>query len=274
MTHQPNFRRVAHSSRLRLEPTAEATQVAEDNRNKSFVPAKSPALVDSLARCQLRVKTVSPALVLAYSEIQFGQYRGQSFKWLLENAAGYAVGLIESVRKEGRANDSPLGVNKHKFVEYATSFPEISEALEDRELNNAAESKAKTTGDDGERLVGFSTYHRMSRKALFDSDDKQHKSFVRFVLKKTNCIPGSQMQHFRDYCVRRQQQNTERQTSPADSKPSTSKPPTADDADDDETDVEDEELLAAVRVIESQYYFIFWSFFPVFPCILLSTTGF
>jgi hypothetical protein len=284
MAHQPHFQFVASSTtQLRLEPTAEANQVARTNKNRPFCPAKQPGLVESVARYQLRGKTITLMLILACSELQFGQYRGKSFKWLLENAVGYAVGLIESIRKEGRSNDSPLGVNKQKLVEFTTSFPEINRALEDRELHTAAEAMVKATGDEGERLVGFGQHYRMSRKAVYESADREHKSYVQYMLRKTDCRPGTNMQQFRDYCMRRQQQQGEHQKQSTPSQQASSQstssqpappldssessqpgpstlsqpaPPTGLSQSDEETDMEDEELLAAISLIESQYYLL------------------
>lgn len=43
----------------------------------------------------------------------------------------------------------------------------------------------------------------MGWRQLFDSSDKEHRSFVRnFVLKKTDCMPGSRLQQFQAYCRR------------------------------------------------------------------------
>ena len=36
-------------------------------------------------------------LILANSQLQFGKYRGKTFRWLLENDVGYAVRLVSSI---------------------------------------------------------------------------------------------------------------------------------------------------------------------------------
>ena len=106
---------------------------------------------------------MTPELILARSELQSGQYRGQTFQWLLENAVGYAVSLIDSVQKEQQPmSDTPLGVNKRKFCEYALSFADVCQALELRQRHQAAEARVAATGDEGERLLGFGQYSKMT----------------------------------------------------------------------------------------------------------------
>lgn len=119
-------------------PTIEANEVVQDNKTKAFCPAKRPGLVESMTKYKLRVKNPSTLLIPSSYEVQFGQYRGMFFRWVLENAVDYAVSLIESIRKEGRTNESPIGVNKTKFVEDATTS---EPPLEDRELVAAAEAR-------------------------------------------------------------------------------------------------------------------------------------
>jgi len=64
-------------------------------------PAISPDEVEAQARATIPARQqATPQLILARSELQFGQYRGQTFQWLLEHAVGYAAGLIDSVQKE------------------------------------------------------------------------------------------------------------------------------------------------------------------------------
>lgn len=61
--------------------------------------------------------------------LQFGKYKGKSFRWLLENDIGYTIYLLKSHKKEeaagvfvaeGHSKDSLLS-----FVSYALSFKEI-----------------------------------------------------------------------------------------------------------------------------------------------------
>lgn len=66
--------------------------------------------------------------------LQFGKYKGKSFRWLLENDIGYTIYLIMNKLKEeaagvfiaeGHSKDSLLS-----FVNYALSFQEIQSLLD------------------------------------------------------------------------------------------------------------------------------------------------
>jgi len=140
------------------------------------------------------MREVTPELILARSELQFGQCRGQTFQWLLKNAVGYAVGLIDSVQKEQQSIiDTPLGVNKRKFCHYALSFDDVTMTSSVRR-HQAAEARVAATDDEGKRLLGFGQYRQLTSRRLVESDDREHVSFVRnFLLKKTDCVPGSRL---------------------------------------------------------------------------------
>jgi hypothetical protein len=62
--------------------------------------------------------------VLGMYSIQFGKYRGQTFKWMLENCLGYAGWLVDDMRKKPLTKHVPISANKHSFKEYVQSFPE------------------------------------------------------------------------------------------------------------------------------------------------------
>jgi len=143
----PQFRYLANSTTLRLQPTREADAVAVANKRKSFPPCKSPEDVERAARQAAGGFLVSEDVVLAHSELQFGQYRGQSFLWVLEKAAGYAVGLVDSVDGEPSLSKvTLLGVNKTKFCQYTLHFREVRDALEMRRLTDSLlqETRANT----------------------------------------------------------------------------------------------------------------------------------
>jgi len=219
---------------IRLQPTREADAVAAANKRKSFPPCKSPEDVERAARQAAGGFVVSEDVVLAHSGLQFGQYRGQSFLWVLENAAGYAVGLVDSVEGEpSQSKVTPLGVNKSKFCLYAMRFPEVRDALEMRRLTTAAEARYVATGDEGEHLVGFGQYARQSWKSVFEASDKERRSFVDFVINKKDVADGSKMRRFQEYCTRRRQEAQQLTT------------------DSGEETVSDTDLLAAVEDMET-----------------------
>ena len=123
----------------------------------------------------------------------------------MEKAVGYAISRTDSVQKEQQPmSDTPLGVNKCKFCEYALSFADVRQAVELRQRQQAAEARVAPTSDEGERLLGFGQYRNMTWGQLVGSDDRKHRCFVRnFVLKKTDCVPGSWLQQFQAYFRRK-----------------------------------------------------------------------
>lgn len=62
--------------------------------------------------------------------MQFGVFKGQTFKWVAENALGYAGYLVASMRRESSdVKDSKNHhANKAAFAEYIGLFPEGREA--------------------------------------------------------------------------------------------------------------------------------------------------
>lgn len=92
----------------------------------ALVVVKNPELVRSEARDRVKMKGSDPTdhhQVLAESELQLGQYRGQTFRWLLENDVGYAVTIIVSHEGErdkgGCSLQTALMVHKDALVSYA-----------------------------------------------------------------------------------------------------------------------------------------------------------
>ena len=55
--------------------------------------------------------------------LQFGKYRGQSFRWMLENALGYIGWFVDNIRNE-KVTNSPISQNKAALKKYVESFQE------------------------------------------------------------------------------------------------------------------------------------------------------
>ena len=73
-------------------------------------------------------------LVLGCHSIQLGKYQGQTFRWLLENDAGYACHLVASHQREREtsASDSPFMANKDSLARYSCAHPAFAEHLKFR----------------------------------------------------------------------------------------------------------------------------------------------
>ncbi len=71
-------------------------------------------------------------LLASQSAIQFGQYRGRTFKWLLENDLGYSLVVLSGHQREreaGRLDRGALMANKDAFLQYACTFKKVTEAI-------------------------------------------------------------------------------------------------------------------------------------------------
>ena len=78
---------------------------------------KKPEEVEADAKAHVRAEGGDPSnvrLVLSRFIIQFGKYKGQTFKWLLENYVGYAVYVVATHKDERKRkkDQSPLMVHK------------------------------------------------------------------------------------------------------------------------------------------------------------------
>ena len=96
--------------------------------------------------------------VLGQYEVQFGIFKGQTFKWLAENGLGYAGWLVDSMGSE-TATTAPLSKNKHAFKAYLSSFPEGQDVV----ALKASERKKKATSSSSQsKLVRIRSYKQGS----------------------------------------------------------------------------------------------------------------
>ncbi len=116
MDYRPAFRIKPSSSDLTLRPSADASRLAQDHRRRGSAeahPVKTPERVRDEAKAHIVQAGGDPEcwqLVLSESELQFGQYWGQTFKWLLGHDVGYACSRIVSHQKGrdgGDTSDTP-----------------------------------------------------------------------------------------------------------------------------------------------------------------------
>ncbi|CAB4020973.1 Hypothetical predicted protein [Paramuricea clavata] len=74
--------------------------------------------------------------------MQFGNFRGQTFRWLLDNALGYVAWLINSIRGE-TTTTAAISQNKSAFREYAMSFEACRDVV--AEKKDEMDAKLKKT---------------------------------------------------------------------------------------------------------------------------------
>ena len=115
----------------------------------------------------------NPQEVLAESELQFGQYRGLTFRWLLGNDVGYACGVIASHEREsGDTTQTPLMEHKDALTSYARLFPPMVAAIARRKMSEGFKS---VRGLDS-TLVGFGAHAHVSFKSLYEAEETESRT--------------------------------------------------------------------------------------------------
>lgn len=111
-----------------------ALKKKEENKKKPWSRALSPDKVLEAARQAVLRQGEDPSnkkYVLGLHKMQFGVFKGQTFKWVAENALGYAGYLVASMRRESAdiKDSKNHHANKAAFAEYIGLFPEGREAI-------------------------------------------------------------------------------------------------------------------------------------------------
>ncbi|XDV25782.1 hypothetical protein PO909_029640 [Leuciscus waleckii] len=174
-------------------------------RTAAAARAKKPEEVEKEAQAHVVSKGGDPGnrmLVLGCHSIQFGKYQGQTFRWLLENDVGYTTQLVASHQREREksASDSPLMANKDALARYSCAHPAFAEQLRYHRVHEEARARATQPGCEGEALVGFGDYKEATLKDLYDSKEKKHQTFVKWLRRKTP-QPGTSMDAARKYIL-------------------------------------------------------------------------
>ncbi|XP_055024627.2 uncharacterized protein [Misgurnus anguillicaudatus] len=208
MESKPNFRFEAGELVLRPSKQTAAvekvylSQVAE---GMPFVP-KEPEVVLGEAKLKVIRGGGSPfddLLLASQSAIQFGQYRGKTFKWMLENDLGYSLMVLAGHQREreaGRLDRGALMANKDVFLKYACTFEKVKQALKVRR-----QREGTLPGHEGDCLVGFGVHRKSTFKELYDAKDRERKSYVEFIRKKKLTQTGSKMDALKKYILQRDQ---------------------------------------------------------------------
>ncbi|XP_056598241.1 uncharacterized protein LOC130416213 [Triplophysa dalaica] len=133
--------------------------------------------------------------------LQFGKYKGKSFRWLLENDVGYTIYLMKNLQQEEAAGVTMTeGHSKSSlvsFMQYAHSFEEILSLLHYTSKTPAA--TAASPGDD--QLVGFGARAKSTWKEIWDGRADGYASFVMGA----KCVRGTRMHKLQQYLLKQQQ---------------------------------------------------------------------
>ncbi|XP_056602883.1 uncharacterized protein LOC130419900 [Triplophysa dalaica] len=133
--------------------------------------------------------------------LQFGKYKGKSFRWLLENDLGNTISLMKNLQQEEAAGVTMTeGHSKSSlvsFMQYAHSFEEILSLLHYTSKTPAA--TAASPGDD--QLVGFGARAKSTWKEIWDGRADGYASFVMGA----KCVRGTRMHKLQQYLLKQQQ---------------------------------------------------------------------
>ncbi|XP_019746145.1 uncharacterized protein LOC109528225, partial [Hippocampus comes] len=244
MDFKPNFVFMPPGMKyLRLQCTAEATKLAKAYRSK---PAASTCKSASLVKEEAVARVVQGGgdpecwqLVLSETTLQFGQYRGQTFKWLLANDVGYCAMVVASHQKErdnGDTSQSPLAANKDALATYARVFPEMAAVVRHRLMVMGAPLVRELD----QQLLKMGQFPGESYSSLYESTDERHRAYVRHI-RTVTATPGSFLHNLNAYIVGRDNEANYKV-----SRPATSERPSA------LSEPSDDVLLAAAMEVESQ----------------------
>ena len=143
---RPRFTRIGVEKKLRLGYSEEAKTFMNSSTSDRFYVSKKPDVVEARAKAEVLRLGGNPADrsdLLGQFEIQFGQFKGQTFQWHVGNGLGYSAWMVNSMSHE-TATTAPLSINKHHFKEYFTLFPEGKEALALKTVEKAAKANPST----------------------------------------------------------------------------------------------------------------------------------
>ena len=144
--------------------------------------------------------------VLAYFRIQRFQYRGQTFKWLLENDPAYTSYLLRgTIKPETGKGDDPLqnwNWNLAYLKQYALRFPQFTAMHKTLTEQRKAKEMAEKSGDMGLQKVGFGTFRNMTYRELCESTHPEHVRYIsHFLIPKLDIQHGSAMYRLREYIM-------------------------------------------------------------------------
>lgn len=188
---------------LLQDPSEEARRIRDTPalQDKSPPQAESQVRERALAVVRQRGGDASDRTeVLGEYVLQFGKYKGKTFRWLLENDVGYSLYLIKSVqREESEGISVSQGHGKdslQSFLSFALSFREIQSL---RGYVASGVGAAPAPSDDDE-TVGFGKRAGDTWKEVWDS---RADGYAGFILGKT-CVPGTRMFRLQRYLQQRQ----------------------------------------------------------------------
>ncbi|KAF1385959.1 hypothetical protein PFLUV_G00113180 [Perca fluviatilis] len=149
----------------------------------------------------LKAKKKDP--ILSSRKIEFGKYKGETFKWLLENDLNY-IGFIvanhQQQRKETVCRSGQMA-NKDSLTKYSKANPQAWEEVKFFQEMEKAKKRSLKPGQEGKALVGFGLYRSMKLEDLYESKNEKIISYVDFIRRTSN--PGPNMEPAQRYILQR-----------------------------------------------------------------------
>ncbi|KAI4793351.1 hypothetical protein KUCAC02_032781 [Chaenocephalus aceratus] len=203
MEYKPSFSFQAGTSDLQLKASKEAVRVAKANSKRTAPRLTSNTRELAEAQAALRVSLLggNPAdrwQLLSQTELQFGQYRGQTFQWLLSQDLGYTATILaghQGEREGGDVSSTPLMWNKDALLEYAGLFTAVMAAVRRK--------RAPGTAAENDQLVGFGVFTAMTYREMYESVEKEPRTYRKWLRQQSVRRPGSQLAQLKDYIDRR-----------------------------------------------------------------------
>ncbi|KAK3778484.1 hypothetical protein RRG08_066678 [Elysia crispata] len=121
-----------------------------------------------------------------------------TFRWALENATSWVVGVVAKVMKESEV-DSFIGASKKLLERYALTFPLVKGEVQYKLASLKSAKDVEETGDVGLTLVCFGEFRALSSRELSTSDRKEHRRLCEYVLTKMDEQRSSTMGEFQSY---------------------------------------------------------------------------
>ncbi|KAM3620726.1 uncharacterized protein V6R79_001178 [Siganus canaliculatus] len=200
---------------LRQDPTDAAKLLKDNPCLQDRSAPKKEELVRQNALSVVRQRGGDPSdktEVCGEYILQFGKYKGKSFRWLLENDVGYTIYLIKTQQKEeaagvftaeGHSKDSLLS-----FIAYALSFEEVRSLLSFESKRPVVTSVSSSEDD---QVVGFGSRAKKTWREIWESRDD---GYAAFILKK-RCAQGTKMHKLQLYLRQKLHPASLTQTPPA-----------------------------------------------------------
>ncbi|XP_060721098.1 uncharacterized protein LOC132842439 [Tachysurus vachellii] len=183
---------------LLQEPTEEARVISDNPALQDKSAPKNEELVRQSALAVVRQRGVDASdetEVLGEYILQFGKYKGKSFRWLLENDMGYTIYLIKNLQQEEAMGvftaEGPSKSSLLSFSNYARSFNEIQSLLSYVSKNPGAPAASS----EGDQLVGFGAHAKSTWQEIWNN---RADGYASFILGAT-CVPGTRMYKRQQY---------------------------------------------------------------------------